>query len=772
MANPREMNSKWIWVPSWSEMDNAHPRIVYFRKTFTLGGALKKASVKVSADSRYRLYVNGVSVGFGPCKGDRFVWYYDEIDITPHLKEGENVLSAVVLRYPLDNSQGNQSVWRTDTPGLYVEGSVETEGGEIISLDTDETWKCSISRDIEIIPEGGLNFLWIMEKATGNAKTSGWKALSYNDESWENAKPYVKFKMYKSISPGSITKRPIPELYETEKKFEGTICLRDTKIGKDEWDGWLLNGKSIIIPPNSHEVVEINAGELTTGFLQLNLAYGAGSNIDILTSEAYAYPPKDVSAFQSAPIKGDRMDYVGGRLDGFYDYYTVDGYGTKDSPEYYEPFWFRTFRFISLDIITKDEPLILISFDYRETGYPLEVKTEVDTSDNEMKYIWDISLRTLRRCMHETYEDCPFYEQLQYAMDTRSQILFTYAVSADDRLARKCIDDFHRSLRPDGLTNCSYPSFGPNVIPGFSLFYILMIYDHMMYFGDKGFIRKFIPTMDAILNFFDSNITEEGIVGKVGGPLGEKFWSFIDWTAQWGATLGHPTAGLQGPITAESLLYAYVLKASADIAEYVGRGYLADEYRTRAKSVIDAVNKYCVGQNGYYQDGPGVDEYSQHAQVWAVLAEAISGSEAKALMEKTLDDAALTQCSVAMAYYLFRAVEKAGLYERTQKLWQPWRDMLKNNLTTCVESPGESARSDCHAWGSLALFEIPAVVLGVRPAKAGYAAVEVSPTAGYLDWAKGELITPRGIIEVEWEKAGGEIKAKVKAPDGVQVIKR
>ncbi len=538
----------------------------------------------------------------------------------------------------------------------------------------------------------------------------------------------------------------------------------------DEWNWWLLDEKTITIPPNCHEVVEINAGELTTGFLQLYLAQGAGSKIDILTSEAYAYPPKDMTAFHSMPVKGDRMDYVNGRLDGFFDYYTVGGYGTEERPEYYEPFWFRTFRFISLDITTKDKPLTLISFDYRETGYPLEVKTEVETSEGEMKDIWDISLRTLKRCMHETYEDCPFYEQLQYAMDTRSQILFTYAVSADDRLARKCIDDFHRSLRPDGLTNCSFPSFGPNVIPGFSLFYILMIYDHMMYFGDKEFVKKYIPTMDAILNFFDSNITEDGIVGEVGGPLWEKFWSFVDWTAQWGSTMGHPTAGLKGPITYESLLYAYVLKASADVVEYAGRGYLADDYRKRAELVLNAVNKHCVGKNGYYQDGPGVDEYSQHCQVMAVLSEAVTGEDAKILMEKTLDDPALTQCSVAMAYYLFRAVEKAGLYERTQKLWQPWRDMLKNNLTTCVESPGEDARSDCHAWGSVALFEIPAVVLGVRPAKAGYAAVEVSPTAGYFDWAKGKLITPRGMINVEWEKDGGEIKTKVTAPEGVEVI--
>ena len=69
------------------------------------------------------------------------------------------------------------------------------------------------------------------------------------------------------------------------------------------------------------------------------------------------------------------------------------------------------------------------------------------------------------------------------------------------------------------------------------------------------------------------------------------------------------------------------------------------------------------------------------------------------------------QCSVAMAYYLFRALQKAGLYEETDREWDLWRNMVKKNLTTCVED-GVNERSDCHAWGALALYELPAVVLG------------------------------------------------------------
>lgn len=85
-----------------------------------------------------------------------------------------------------------------------------------------------------------------------------------------------------------------------------------------------------------------------------------------------------------------------------------------------------------------------MSYDYLTTGYPLEVKHVPDIPDETMRRIWEISLRTLKRCMHETYVDCPFYEQLQYTMDSRAEILFTYEVSGDDRLARQCMDAFRQ----------------------------------------------------------------------------------------------------------------------------------------------------------------------------------------------------------------------------------------------------------------------------------------------------------------------------------------
>lgn len=413
------------------------------------------------------------------------------------------------------------------------------------------------------------------------------------------------------------------------------------------------------------------------------------------------------------------------------------------------------------------QPLVLRNFTYTETGYPLNVQTKADASDERFKKIWEISERTLRCCMHETYEDCPFYEQLQYAMDTRAQILYTYAISADDRLARKCMEDFRRSQRYDGLLNCAAPRYDASVIPGFSIYYILMLYDHMMYFGDKELLENHMPTVEGILQFFHRNRNSKGYVEKIGGLNGKaRFWSFIDWAVEWENTTGIPPAVLKGPVTMESLLYILGLQKAAKIAEYLDRKEQSALLMQRAEQVQEAVRTFCTGKDGMLQDGPGIEEYSQHTQVFAVLTDTVAGEQAKENLRKTiLYKEKYSQCSVAMVYYLFRALEKTGMYELTESYWNIWQRMIDKYTTTCVEDEVQE-RSECHAWGALILYELPSVILGIRPSAPGYEKMEVKPVPGYLKSARGQVITPKGMVNVEWYRENKEIHIKLETSEG------
>ena len=741
--------SGWIWTGEPNAALDPEPQIVYFRREMDLETLPESFTADLSADSRYKFYVNGELVEVGPEKGDAKVWFYETVDLTPYLVEGKNVLSAIVLRYPLIDRLGNHAVWRTERPGLYFKGKLTGADGSTEEILADGSWQFRHADHVHIVSENPYFApLQIFENAAGAPWTTGWQKPGYSADGWSAAVPYISFSIPQGISPGNLLPRPIPSLFRRAKRFTEVVTVREGQPAEN-WNALLGADTPVTIPAHSREVVEITAGELTTGYFDLALAEGEGAKLHILYSESYAHGVQGMS-----PKKTDRTDWQNGELTGYADDYMVSGHGTADAPEMYEPFWFRTFRFLRLEIETGDKPLTITKLDYRETGYPLEVKSWVKTSDTTMEGIWDISERTLRRCMHETYEDCPFYEQLQYIMDSRSQMLFTYNVSADDRLARKCMDDFKRSARYDGILNCSYPCYGVNVIPGFSIYYIWMLHDHMMYFGDEELVRYHFPTIDGILEYFRRNLDENGLVQKTGGLNGRaRYWSFIDWVDEW--QTGVPNANAVGPITMESFLYIYGLQAAAELAEYIGRPGVAEEYRQRADVTRKAVREHCIGENGLYQDGPGFEEYSEHCQVFAVLTDTVSPEEGERIMREITDHyvgegKAYPRCSVAMQYYMFRALEKTGLYERTERMWDLWREMLKNNMTTCVESP--DGRSDCHAWGSLALYELPATVLGVRPAAPGYSEIEVKPIPGYFTHAEGEVITPRGAVKVYWKK--------------------
>lgn len=764
----------WIWLKNWSAEDRNEPALVLFRKVLEVAGDLKRAGFCISADSRYKLYINGELAEVGPSRGDGQVWFYDEKDVLPYLKSGENVVAVQVLRYPRIHGKGNHGIFRTEFPGLYLKGKLVflDENGDEREEEfcADASWRARKDGGFSIVSESEIFApLQIYEERRPSGDLKGWMRADYDDSGWEKASVYPR--LSEAVSPGNLHQRTIPFLYRTERKFRDIVTLRETVTSRQAWEGLIRQGTPLLIPAHSREIVEISAGEEMTGYLHLALYRGKGTDMRILQSESYVTDERK----GDLPVKGRRDDWEKGHLEGFCDLYHVAGFGTKEIPEEYEPFWFRTFRFIRLEIATAEEPVTITRLDYTETGYPLEVRTSIRTSDPELGAIWEMSERTLRRCMHETYEDCPFYEQLQYAMDSRTQILYTYAVAADDRLARKCMDDFRRSQRYDGLINCSYPNYGPNVIPGFSIYYILMLHDHMMYFGDREMLEQFMPSVDGIMNFFHRH-RENGLVQKVGGLNGERFWSFIDWTPEWDETTGVPPATRSGPITMESLLYIMGLQAAADLSDYLGEPERAAMYRKRAEGVKEAVRESCTGADGMLRDGPGIDQYSQHPQVFAVLTDTLDREAAKKNLEKTLRyPEKYAQCSVAMAYYLFRALEKAGLYEWSTQYWNIWKRMLAKGATTCVEDEvGE--RSECHAWGALMLYELPSVILGVRPAKPGYGAVSVAPHGEMLEWFKGEVITPRGMVYVEkrpgrsGEEGKGAETITVDVPEGMKLV--
>lgn len=367
-------------------------------------------------------------------------------------------------------------------------------------------------------------------------------------------------------------------------------------------------------------------------------------------------------------------------------------------------------------------------------------------------------------------------------------MLFHYCASGDDRLARQAITAYAASVQPDGLVCGRYPAHGTQIITGFALFWVLQICDHNMHFNDNAFVRPFLPIVHSVLDYFERHTARNN--GLVSG-LPEEYWSFIDWHEAWGGDEHFKDPGVPqscrktGTWSFFSMLYAYTLRQSVDLLNNLGRTALVQDYTQRADRTVTAIKQHCF--DGYFFTDSIVGDvtdsqpkYSAQSQVWGVLC----GSLDDATLEQSIISATFAtdanvitnfaKCSYPMMHYAFRALSKVGLYEeRFHAMWEPWREMMAQNLTTWAEDD-VTARSDCHEWSSLPIWEFSTEVAGLKPLEPGWEVVEFAPRLGLSKGIEAKVnLGGKGLAEVSWTTAAnGDISVYLELPEAIRVISR
>ncbi|KAF6513298.1 hypothetical protein HZS61_006623 [Fusarium oxysporum f. sp. conglutinans] len=763
-----QLQSNWIWIPDWvdSSKQNTAARIVTFIRKFTLPSQPTRALLHFSADTRYKLIMNGTRVAVGPARGSPLIWYYDSLDIAPHLTQGDNEIHFVVIRY-FAASRGGMPFERTSFPGLTVVGGVESDG-EFVSLDSREGWLAEEDNSI-LFPMGRPDdvFLHINEQIVPSSAKETITPVPYNIKTLNGELP-----------PWRLRSRVIPTPEKTPASVN-TVRKNVGSLDSDHWVAYLSGQHSIILAAGSSHTLEVQADVHSTAFLRWTFKATQKSQIrmKVTYSEGYENEPRSYPFFRS---KSDRLDATNGHIIGPYDDVTLDLPASQTVV--YEPFWFRTFRVMRWEITAGAEAVELSSFDATQVNYPLAVKASWDEpGDKDAKQIWDVSIRTMRNCMFDGYSDCPFYEQLQYSGDSRSVGLFHYLLSGDDRLMRQTITNFAASVTPEGLTQSRFPSHVPQIIAGFSLYWILQICDHHLYFGDTAYARSFLPRIDGVFEFFESHIDGLGLVS--GFP--EDVWQYVDWVTTWGATDTHPDKGVptsgreSNRHTYFSMLYAYVLKQAARLVRDVGRPGYADEYESRAASVVKAIRTHCFDGKFFTDstaDIAGEEAHSQHCQVFAVLSGAATPEERPHLLKESFSDPDFSKCSYVMMFYALRAFALAGdeVYESAWgSVWDPWRKMLANNLTTWEEDDVRQ-RSDCHAWGSVPVYEYCTELAGLHVIAPGSSKILFSPRLNLSRELKAKVaLGSSNTATVSWSvQDDGRKKVELRLESPVWVISK
>jgi len=730
-ANPdllkRPWAARWINHPTADTQDFG---VYHFRRSFDLPVKPESFIIHVSADNRYRLFVNGQSVSTGPARGDLEHWRFETVDIAPFLKKGKNVLAAVVWNFAEHRPVAQVSFGTA----FLLQGDTDKE--EIVN--TDANWKVirneaySPLRVRQYMRQRGYIVVGPGEKVDGSRYPWDWQEGDYDDSDWPTARNWERALPRWGHTRGifmawKLVPREIPPMEETVKRIPKIARAENIRT-----DGAFLAGTGIlVIPANSKVTLLLDQAELVTAYPVIVTSGGQGTTVRFTYAEAL---------FDSSGRKGNRDEIADKSIDGYVDIYLPDG----GQERRVQSLWFRTYRYLQLDIETADQPLTIHDFHGIFTAYPFKEKASFASSDPSLKEIWDAGWRTARLCAGETYFDCPYYEQLQYVGDTRIQAIISLYVSGDDRLMRQAIEAFNDSRVPEGLTASRYPDHQFQFIPPYSLFWIAMVYDYWMYRDDPVFVKQFLTGIRGVVEWYEGYIDKNGMLGPM------PWWNFVDWSYPRGV----PPGADDGHSSIITLQYIYVLNYAAEMAEAFGRTGEAAYYRRLSQGLKEATYRLCWDQDRQLiADTPEEEHFSQHANVMSVLVDMIPADQQANLMRRVDADASLVQCTYYYRFYLDRAMRKAGLADDYVGRLGPWREMLDLGLTTFAEEP-DPTRSDCHAWSSSPNYNFLATVCGIEPAEPGFKSVRIAPALGSLTWVEGRLPHPEGEIAVDLKTRG------------------
>jgi alpha-L-rhamnosidase len=728
--------ARWISYPGGPEREFA---IFRFRKSLSLDSAPEHFIIHASGDNRYELFVNGARVLEGPARGDLDHWRYATLDIAPHLQQGKNILAAVVWNFAELAPQAQMS----NETGFILQGDGDAEA----IADTDKSWKSFRDLSEEMIPVGAkTNYAYTVvgpgESVDGSRYPWGWETREFDDSGWKAAvelSPGGPRAIQDSPSRWMLVPRSIPLMEETPQRMTRIVRTE----GVEATPEFLQGNAQVTIAADARATILMDQTFLTTAYPELETDGGRGAEITLTYAESL-WKGRD---------KGNRNETEGKIIRGYQDRFLPDG----GDHRVFRPLWWRTFRYIQLDVQTHSQPLVLEGFRTLFTAYPFKVHASFESDDPTLSKIWNVGWRTARLCAHETYMDCPYYEQLQYAGDTRIQALISLYMTGDDRLVKNAVELLNESRTPDGLTQSRYPSALPQYIPPFSLLWIGMMHDLWWYHGDADFLRQFQPGMGDVLGWFESHLTTSGLLGRL------EWWDFADWNKDFED--GVPPQDANGQSAILSLQFALALKGASDMEHAFGNGMSAAHHRELANKIIQAVRKTCWDPARHLiADTPAHKHFSQHANVLAVLSGAVPISESKELMKTVLSDQSLTQCSYYFRFYLFRAMKRTGLGDEYLQQLGPWRQMLDLGLTTWAETP-EPTRSDCHAWSAHPNFDLLATVAGIESAAPGFSKVRIEPHLGELQHLQATLPHPDGEIKVSYVRKRGGLVADVTLPE-------
>ena len=462
--------AKWIWASTTSA--NSY---VAFRKTFSLDEVPEEAVANIAAESKYYLWLNeelAVLDGASKRGATPYDSFYEQVDLTDHLKQGENTL-VILVSY---NGRGGNSSVDPGKAGLLFQ--MQAGDQAIVSDSSFKANRLRAYRNQGLLGADWPNYSQSSMLAEWNVyydareSVGDYTAADFDDSSWEDATVVCEAgaQPFNDTYLSVIPLMKFDEEYTfLESEYIGQKLAQDTTI-------------TIDLPENMQFSPYF---ELTAESSGLRFTYYTNT----LTSQG---------------IDSFRDDYV-----------------TAEGAQAYESLPWRSGSQL---IIEAPAGITFTKIGYRRSGYDSERSGSFVTENEDVNTLWEKAVNTLLICMRDTYMDCPERERSPYIGDAANQVGETF-YSLDENswaMTKKTILNIIGWTKTDNCIPLRSPSLATNENPVQTLNFLVSVYEYLLYTGDEETVRLFYPVAVNYLKLWDLN--EDGSIVYRNGTF---MW--VDW---------------------------------------------------------------------------------------------------------------------------------------------------------------------------------------------------------------------------------------------------
>lgn len=778
--------AKWIWYPAGRTLQNT---FVLFRKDIVLDKKPHKAIGWILADSRYRLFVNGKRIQWGPAPSDPRWQEADPIDLTAFLTEGKNVIAVEVCFF--GSGDGTHPMGK---PGFILNLDMDQE-----KLVTDASWDCFLAKSWR----PGQYKRWFLrslqEEFDARLYPYGWDTSDFKpDENWTKAilvsqdgkepsvcnssSEYV-WEIFGDKQLSEIRKRSIPTMREFDfhaTTLEESMWIHWKRPAEDYFDLLVSDAFETIDKPitrslgdgeweispqgNYAAALTFSFPEQGVGWPHFTIDAPEGTIVELLVHEAHQKggPALINSHFNS-----------------------WSRFICKEGINHFETFDFESFRWLQLHIRNFNRPIKIASVGMRRRIYPWKSEPTIVISDDTIQHVVNAAVNTLFNCAQETLVDGMARERQQYSGDGSHQLHAVIQTLGDITLPYRFVNTFSQGLSIDGYFMDSWPAWdrlartverqmhltGWGPILDHSIGFCFDAFHYYMYTGDLQGLKEVYP---RLLSFFSYlyKLTDKSEHLVPVENLG-MCSVYIDHEAY--KQTKHKQLALN------LYIVAMCRNALSTLCQAFGDTQKADEINQYAADILQGcIQKFWDKEQQVYvnnlpwKDEEGEIRYCDRSLATALILDLCpNGETAKALnlLEQSPAEMGVSYPCNAV-WPLWALVKYRKINTVLSDLREKWGNMSSVWANNTLQEFWQAYPDEGSQWSHCAMYPLITLnqgIAGVHPLKPGCERIKMEPQLGDLEHIRFDVQTPKGAIQFSAQGIKGKRELRLQIPESLSI---